>query len=204
MFVCRESSADSMKKFQIINLNLPFSNKFTGFTLIELLVVIGIVIGFSFIVFSVILTVLRGANKSDSIIIVKQNGDYAIDQIVKTLRFARSLDDPTVLGGASPSCSSSGTTVQTVRITKIDLTTATVSCPVSLNSPNFISLNGRMLTNSSAVVVTSCSLVCKQELGRQPNIGVFFTLSKVNSSGLPDDEVSIPFQTSVVLRNPTN
>lgn len=180
-----------MRKFEFFN----------GFTLIELLVAMGIFLTLSTVIFSIIVTVLRGAKKSDSIISVRQNGEYAIDQIVKTLRFAISLDYPNPIGGTMPACSSTGTIVQDVRITKVDLSQNIFSCPSSSNYPNYITFDGGMLTNSSNVVVKSCYFVCTQNIGEMPTIGIFFNLTKVNSSSLLEGDTSIPFQSAVTLRN---
>ncbi len=172
-----------------------------GFTLIEVLVVIGIFIVLTTVVLSVLITVLRGSKQSDSIILVRQNGEHAMNQMVKTMRFSGSLDYPRPLGGTPPVCSGSGITTQSVQVTSLTLIQDTFSCPSNFNYPNFIALNGTRLTNSNTVVVKSCSFVCTQPTGGPPTIGISFTLSKVNSSGLTEGNSSSSFQTSVTLRN---
>jgi len=175
--------------------------KNNGFTLIELLVVIGVFIVLVTIVLSVIFTVFRGTTKSDSIIIVKQNGEYALSQMVKKMRFAKSLNIPSTVGGSTPSCSSGGVSVQSVQVTNVDLSTSVFSCPLNNEYPNYIDMNGVRLTNSNEVIVSSCYFLCKQEVGHSPTISIVFNLTKVNSSGLPEGNTSIPFQSSVTLRN---
>jgi len=170
------------------------NNRSRGFTLIEVLVVIGIFIILTTVVLSILLTVLRGTRNSDSIISVRQNGEYAMGQMVKELRFARSLDSPS-------SCSSTGTTVQSVQVTQIDLTQKTISCPASLNYPNFISANGSMLTNSNLGIIRSCYFVCTQISGGTTSISIFFSLQRVNTGGFLESNTTIPFQSSVTLRN---
>lgn len=176
-------------------------NKIKGFTLIEVLVVMGIFIILTTVVLSVLITVLRGSRQSDSIILVRQNGEHAMAQMIRTMRFAASLDYPSPLGGTPPVCSSSGIATQNVQVTSVNLSQTTFSCPSNFNYPNFISLNGTMLTNSNTVVVKSCSFVCAQQAGGPPTISISFTLLKVNSSGLPEGNSTIPFQSSVTLRN---
>jgi prepilin-type N-terminal cleavage/methylation domain-containing protein len=172
-----------------------------GFTLIEVLVVISVFTVLSTVIVAILFTVIRGTKKSDSITVVRQNGEYAIDQIIKKIRFAKSLDYPSPAGGAPPECSSSGTTVSSVTITNLDLSQTVFSCPGSLTYPNNISLDGAGLTNSNSVIVTSCSFVCSQNSGGPLTIGVYFDLTKVSSSGLPEENTTIPFQSSVTLRN---
>lgn len=174
-----------------------------GFTLIELLVVIGIFIIFSVIVLSILFSILRGTKKSDSVNIVRENGDQAMTQIIKSLRFAQSLDYPSPVGGSAPVCSVNGTNVPEVRITTVNALTTIVRCPANFNAPNFILLNGSSLTNSNNVVVKSCYFVCTQKSGESPTIGINFSLTKINLSGLPEDAILKPynFQSSVVLRN---
>ncbi len=166
-----------------------------GFTLIELLVVIGIFVVITTIVISILLVVLRGTKNSDSIILVRQNGEYALTQMVRMVRFARSLDSPLTCDGTS---------LKSITITTFDLNKTTFSCPTDVvPTPNFIASNSASstkLTNMKDVGVSTCSFVCTQ-FGGPPLINITFTLKKVNSSGLPEGDVSIPFQSSVVMRN---
>jgi prepilin-type N-terminal cleavage/methylation domain-containing protein len=195
-----------MKKFSIFNSFVKFKRSFQfsfqrGFTLIELLVVLGIITILTTIIVSILVTVLRGTNKSDSIILVKQNGEHAISQIVRELRFAQSLQYPSPIGGAAPVCSSSGISVSEVRITSVSLASTTFLCPSSFNYPNFISINGVKLTNSNTVVVKSCNFVCTQSGGGPPTIGISFSLSEANAGPLVENNTTIPFQSSVTFRN---
>ncbi|MBU3978092.1 hypothetical protein KKE68_00125 [Patescibacteria group bacterium] len=171
-------------KFQIFNF------KGRGFTLVETLVVGGIFTIISTIIIAILVIVLRGAKKSDSVIVVRQNGEQAMSQMVRIMRFARSLDVPCPLIDSS-----------SITVTSVDLSQSTFTCPTVFTYPNYIDLNGAKLTNSNTVVVQSCSFVCTQSIGGSPIIGIFFTLSKVNSSGAPEGDAIIPFNSSVTLRN---
>ncbi len=175
-------------------------NKY-GFTLIELLVVIGVFVVIITVIFGILVTVLRSTKNSDSLIEVRQNGEFVISRIVTGLRFAQNLDYPGTFGAAAPACSPGGTKVQKVVVTNIDQTTTTVSCPASFNAPNYIDMNGSKLTNSNTVLVKSCYFICTQSDISRPTINIFFNLSKINSSALPEGNSQIPFETSVTLRN---
>jgi type II secretory pathway pseudopilin PulG len=179
---------------KISNLKFKISNvRGGGFTLVELLVVSGIFIIITTTIVSILFIILRGTKKSDSIIIVRQNGEQAMAQMVRIMRFAKSLDDPCPL-----------TDPKSVTITAADLaqTVYTFTCPSApAPTPNFIDLNSTKLTNDATVVVDNCSFVCTQQSGSSPTIGISFTLSKKNLSGLPEENSTIPFKSSVTLRN---
>ena len=160
------------------------------------MVVIGIFVLIATITVSILIVILRGTKNSDSIILVRQNGEYAMAQIVRMVRFAKSLDDPVT-------CDS--TPLKSITITTFDLNQTTFSCPDDpLPTPNFIasnSANSTKLTNMQSVGVSSCSFVCTQSGTGPPLINIKFILLKVNSNGLPEGDVTIPFQSSVTMRN---
>ncbi len=169
-----------------------------GFTLIELLVVSGIFIIITTIVVSILFTMLRGTRNTDSIIIVRQNGEQAMSQMVRIMRFAKSLDDPCPL--IDP---------KSVTITAADIsqTVYEFTCPAAFTAPNFIGskigLNPitKLTNDATTVVVDQCSFVCTQQAGGSPKIGISFTLARRNLGGLPEGNAKIPFSSSVTLRN---
>lgn len=163
-----------------------------GFTLIEILVVSGIFVVITTTVVTILIIIFRGTKKSDSMVVVKQNGEQAMAQMVRIMRFAENLDYPS-------SCN--GTPRDHITITAVDLSQKSFTCPANFNFPNFIGLNGTKLTNSATVIVQSCSFVCRQSAGGPPTISISFALRKVNSNGLPEGDARIPFSSSVTLRN---
>lgn len=62
-----------------------------GFTLIEILVVLVLFSSVGSIIASILFTTLRGNSKATVLINVKQNGNYAISQIEKTVRDAQTF-----------------------------------------------------------------------------------------------------------------
>lgn len=161
-----------------------------GFTLVEVLVASSVFTIISITVVSVLFIVLRNTKKSDSVTIVKQNGEQAMTQMVRVLRFTKSLDEPS-------SCD--GTPQTQIKITATDLIKSSLTCPTLLQ--NYIGLNGVKLTNDAVVTVGSCSFVCSMLENSSPIINISFSLSKINLSGLPEEDTIIPFQSSVNLRN---
>src|SRR6267154_766889 len=68
--------------------------KSRGFTLIELLTVVGIVSIIGTIVVAILSVTLRATKKSDLLESARQNGDVALSQMVRSIRYAQSLDSP--------------------------------------------------------------------------------------------------------------
>jgi prepilin-type N-terminal cleavage/methylation domain-containing protein len=161
-----------------------------GYTLIELLTVIGILSVISVIVLSVVFISLRGTQKSDTLEVVRQDGDSAMSQMVRNIRYAKSLDAPT-------SCIPA-TTLSAITVTSLhDNGQTTYSC-----GSNTIASNSASLINTNAVTVTSCSFVCTQTRPSDPpTIMIQYSLSSKATGSFAETKASIPFQSSVTLRN---
>lgn len=69
-----------------------------GFTLVELLVVMIVFVTVGSIIGSILFTTLRGTNKSNVLINVKQSGTTVMAQIEKTIRNARKFEGVSELG----------------------------------------------------------------------------------------------------------
>src|SRR3981081_1899914 len=89
VFVDCEFSCRSMKKFSLL------SSYQKGFTLIEMLTVISIFGVVSAIIISILFVGLRGARKSELLNIIRQNGNIAVSQVQRNVRFASTLNSPT-------------------------------------------------------------------------------------------------------------
>lgn len=161
-----------------------------GYTLVELLAVIGILSVISVIVVTVTFITLRGSQKSDTLEIVRQNGDTAMTQMVRSIRYAKSMDVPT-------SCTIP-TALQSVTISSLlDNAQTTYSC-----SNNTIASNSASLINTNAVTVNACSFTCSQtSLLDPPTIRIQFSLSAKSSGVFSESTAEIPFESSVTLRN---
>lgn len=92
-----------------------------------------------------------------------------------------------------------------VKITSFDRGTTIFSClDSSQRSPNGqIASNGANLVDTNnSVSVDSCFFTCSQDnIVSPPIIGINFTLSSKTSSNFFEKKASIPFQTSVTMRN---
>lgn len=162
-----------------------------GFTLVELLVTMGIIIVVGSIVASILLIALRVSTKATVLSDVKQNGAYALSQISQTIRSATSL--------AMLPCDNPSPAVQTIVVTQIDLTKTTFDCSTDTITANGISL---LDTATVQLVPSSCSLVCSQQTASDiPLIQIKFSLMGKKSGNFVEQTATIPFQTSVFLRN---
>ncbi len=161
-----------------------------GFTLIEVLTAIGILSVIGAIVVSVVTLTLRGTKKSDMLEFARQNGDAALSQMVKSIRYAKSLDVPA-------SCVPSATT-QSVTITSLtDSAQTTLSC-----ANGTISSNSASLVDTAALTVSACSFVCRQTTSYDPpTISIYYTLSPKTAGSFVETNFTLPFQSSVTLRN---
>lgn len=180
------------------------SNSQSGFTLIELLAVIFILIIVGTIVGAILVSSLRGTNKANTITVVRQNGNFAIMQMAKMLRYAKTFNKTFTCGTLeSPSATSA------INLAFFDGSKTTFSCNDSLDiPPNTIASNSSSLLDTTSVSLVSCSFTCSQESPSDFSIiGINFSLSAYAPTGvnlLPEKTASataIPFQTSVTMRN---
>lgn len=161
-----------------------------GFTLIELLTVLTILGVIGTIVVAVITMTLRGTKKSDLLEVGRQNGDTALSQIVKGIRYASTLNSPSTCIPAA--------TVPSITVTSLtDSAQTTYAC---VN--NTIASNSASLVDTNSLTVSNCSFVCSQtQTGAPPTITISYTLQPKTSSSFVETNFNLPFQTSVTMRN---
>lgn len=193
-----------------VNSNLPAGRqgqkskiRNSGFTLVEVLVTFAIV--------SVVVTIgsisffslLRGANKTEILKEVKQNGDYALSVMEIRLRNARD-----VLSGCDGSVTNSFT------IENPDATTTTFSC-INTGSAQQIReetgatttyLSGPQVTvatDCATAAITSLMFSCNLSVidGVTKNVSLGFTLKQANSDSPLTETAQQTFSTQVTLRN---
>lgn len=199
--------------------NLKLKKSGAGFTLIELLVVIVVVIAIGMFVVSILISTLRGTNKTNALTVVRQNGNNAISQMSKTIRNAKSLNDPA-------SCVSPPVLTPTlgpsdhISFTGQDGQIMTYACCMSTtgDSSTLISINEKftggscssaqqssLLDKTSVTLTNDCSFTCSQNSNIvSPSVKINFTLRSYTAGVgvlLQENSAIIPFQTSVVLRN---
>lgn len=170
-----------------------------GFTLIELLVVMGIFLAVSAVAGAILFSSLRGSEKTATLDQVRQNGNYALSVMTKLIRNAKTLDYPT-----SASCLNS-TTVAEIKFTPQDGSNQTIfRCNEMIDGLPTIASNGSSLldTKQVSLIPNNCSFICVQTSGAQPpNLKIKFTLSEAGTTTFVEKKATVPFETSVTLRN---
>lgn len=191
-----------------MNYELRIKNSQRGYTLVELLAVMIILVSVGVVITAILVTSLRGGNKSNTTNEVRQNGNYIISQMSKMIAYARSFDgvstdgvnyvnDCTVIQPPPPAPTPAPVSYSYIKITSFDGGQTVFSCTGSS-----IASNGAVLVNPSNLNLSSCSFYCTQaNILAPPTINVNFTLSKSNSGFFVENQTTIPFETSITPRN---
>lgn len=176
-----------MKKFLIFKIQFLGER---GFTLIEILTVVGILSILGALVVSILTTTLRETNKSDLLNVARASGDTALNQMVKSIRYAKSLDNPAT-------CTTPVTTSSITFTSLLDLRQTTYAC-----GGGTISSNSASLFDTTGLKVSACSFTCSQATTLDPpTITIQYTLTPRNPGTFTESKFTQSFQTSVTLRN---
>lgn len=192
---------------KILNTRYQILNTVKGYTLIELLITIAILATIGTIMVSILFSTFRSSNKSQSISDLRQNGNYAISQMAESIAFAKSFDGVWVDKGDTPitDCTLSGAPqynyLQVTSFNNVKPATTVYSCVDPNTSLPTIASNSAPLLDLTNISVTSCYFTCFQpDPSAPPTIDINFTLTKTNG-GFSENAASIPFETSVTIRN---
>lgn len=166
-----------------------------GFTLIELLAAMIVVIAVGTVLGVTLYSALQGATKTTTISQIKQNGFFAITQMTKMLRNAEDLKAP--FPCIIPPSPTPVPSYSSITITSIEGLQTIFACDGTT-----ISSNGASLLDTNAVSVASCFFTCTQtSITEPPTVGISFSLKQARVTTLAEHTASIPFETSIVLRN---
>lgn len=168
-----------------------------GFTLIEMLAVMIVLISVGGIIFGVLFTSLRGSTRATVLTDVQDNGDYALSEMSRVIRFSQAVVSPEscVVGPTLAPVATSSVTLQ-----NIDKSLITYTC--SNENGGTLASNGATLVDPQIVEVTACEFTCSQNsIYESPTIGISFSLNKKNATNLLENNAPLTFQTSVTLRN---
>ncbi len=175
---------------KLSTLNSHPSTSPLGYSLIELLSVVAIFAIVGTLVVSITAFTLRGSKKSDLTESVRQSGAATLSQMVRNLRYAQTID--------SPACVPSSTS------SEVDFTSMTgVQTKLICDSTSkTITSNGVSIVDTTSVLVESCSFTCRQSSNANlPSVTIQFTLKSNNTTSFFENTVSVPFQSTVTLRN---
>jgi len=167
-----------------------------GFTLVELLAVMAVTGIVGVLMFGILFTTLKGADKSESVGKLQENGNFALSQMSRMVRYAIKLQDPSTCYSAA---SSSAITSSSITILNADNRSTTFACDPAAGT---ISSNSANLLDSTTVAMTDCSFSCSQTTAYDlPSLTIFFTLNKKGTNSLVENNSPVQFQTTVTLRN---
>lgn len=177
----------------ILNIQLKLAKNLSGFTFVELLVGISMFAVIGTVTLSILFATLRASKKSDVLVSLRQDGNTVMSQVGRNIRYARSLDAPA-------SCISPVNSSSITITSNSDGGQTTFACVSGASST--VASNGASLTDTDSTVMSNCEFVCTQPtLNDPPTITFSFVLSAKSSSGLSESNGSIPFQSSITLRN---
>ena len=183
-----------------------------GFTLVELLISIALMTIIGTVTVAMISTVLRSSKNTTLAGDIRQSGNYVTEQISDTVRYATDFK----LGiGANPLDTTDSSTYTrdcstTITSHYLALTTnndeKVFYCDSTANAIDFreaTSASYSPLIDTSTVSVTNCSFTCSQaSAGAPPTISISFTAS--HPGNFSENNVSMPFSTSTLMRNINN
>jgi prepilin-type N-terminal cleavage/methylation domain-containing protein len=188
----------------------------TGFTLIELLVSIALMAVIGTVTVAIVSSVLRSSNKTTLAGNIRQSGNYVLEQISDTVRYATQFKvsktnnpiDDTDSATYTSDCSTPQSPLY-VELTQANSSETTFYCAASSVNPAApIGYKGptdatySTLVDINAVNVSSCSFTCTQSSAGSPaTIGITFTLTQKGSGNFSENNVSLPFSNSTLMRN---
>ena len=210
-----------MRKSKIKNQKSKIAEWFTttgsnscGFTLIEPVVVMAVVIAIGGIGFSIIFSSLRATNKTNTLTSARQNGNYAISQMSKMIRYAKrfdgvSTDDVSYLSTCAVSVGVGTPTpvpaqYHYLKVTSFEDVETKFTCvdKVTSSPSGLISFTAGPLVDTDKIVVDTCYFTCSQTSSSDfPTIGISFSLSQKDLDSLVENKASVNFNTSIVMRN---
>lgn len=173
-----------------------------GYTLIELLAVMIVMITVGVIVASILVSALRGTNKTNVIEDVRSNGNFTIQQMGKMIGFAQNFSGVSTDGtNYTTNCTVPPSPQYYIKIKSFDGKQTIFTCNLLANPPTIAS-NGASFLDTNKVALDSCYFTCSQiNISEPPVIGIQFILSQKGTSGFFERKATIPFETSVIMRN---
>lgn len=179
-----------------------------GFTLIELLIVMAVMVSVLAIVVGITSSTLRGSNKTSTINNVRENGNYAISQMSRVIKYAKSFDGVSEDGDPPWECqpmpppplpTPTPIPYKFLKVTSFDGQQTVFSCDSAT-----IYSNGDPLIDTDSVELDpwSCIFTCRQDrITDSPTVSINFTLISKTTSLLVEQKASIPFAVSIKTRN---
>lgn len=177
--------------------------KDSGYTLIELLAVMVVMITVGIIVASILISSLQGTSKTNVIEEIRNNGNFTLLQMGRMISFAQNFSGVSTDNVIyTTNCTAiPSPQYNYIKIRSFDDKETIFSCN-PLADPPTIASNGASFLNTDTVTLDSCHFTCSQiNLSESPVIGINFVLSQKSSTGFFEQKATLPFETSVTVRN---
>ena len=155
-----------------------------GFTLLEILVVITIFGLLGILISQAVLLTIGGTKKSEGLIKVRENLDYAMGVIDRQLRNANSI----------PTCPNTDTTI--LSYTDQNGNASSFSCVNVGSGSGYVASGSATLTDSS-IDISTCSISCTTDQTNPPVVNINIVGSDKNATGAQKATVTISSQVSL-------
>jgi prepilin-type N-terminal cleavage/methylation domain-containing protein len=177
------------------------SEELRGFSLMELIVAIAILAGVGIVLSQIFISTFRSNTKTEILKEVKQNGEFALDVMTRTIQNSIKINS---------SCT--GVAADFLTITNPDAaqTQTTFGCALDTNNiPRLASTTGGVTSYITSKNVslggTSCpgtlSFTCRSTVGLPSSVLITMTLGQSGTAVDQFERSSASFQTSVSARN---
>lgn len=181
-----------------------------GFTLLELIVVAGIFSAITFVIAQVFFTTIRSNKKTETYRDIKQNGDQALDTMVRLLQNAI-----VVSASSCPDRSEAPAVLDSLTLTHADGTSTTLSCDAmdgyariaSSSAGKRIYLTNENVSLYDAVASArdctnhALAFFCTSDGDTPSVIRISYTLVQKQESASSYEQAQASFETTVALRN---
>ena len=184
-----------MKKIEHI------AHRQAGFTLLEMVVSIAIVALVATVLSQVFISTLRTNTKTEILKDMKQNGELALENMVRMIQNAQDI---------TSTCESTGTSSQTITLLNPDGKETSLGCIVDATITRLASTSAEgteYLTSSNVTAGgTTCAgssieFLCKGGAGVAPSVTISFQLAQSGTAVGVFEQSSESFQTSANMRN---
>lgn len=167
----------------------------SGFTILEILVSVTVIALMSIALSQIFISTLRTNTKTEYLKEVKQNGDLALESLVRMTQSAQSV---TCISGRE------------MDIINPDGNTTTVECALdgtilrlastSASGTDYLT-SGSVTLSGSDCAASSLSFTCIETTSSQTSVAMMFTLTRAGSAGNIFEQAQETFQTSAIVRS---
>ncbi len=168
-----------------------------GFSLIELLIAVALTATVGFVISTSFFNIMRGATKAEIIKEVKQNGEYALAIIERSVRGSQAIVS---------ACD--GLQRDSLTVQQFGGATMTFSCIFDSGAARIATQSAGVtnyLTSDTVSLGQSCpgslQFTCTGSTDGSTTVAISYTLQQKNVDATVRDRASASFQTAITLRN---